>query len=200
MDETEGKKPPMTELAQGATEGAPKTDAHGDWFTGLPDEVQSYIRSLRDENAKWRIEKRRAEEAAREAEEKRLEEQQRWQELAEKREAKIKELEPKAERVLSAFDALIESRLKRIPADLRKTLVDPVRASMDSVTFVEWLDANEERLSLRPAPNLEAGAGAPTSRGNAGDASLTDVERRIAQQMGVDPAKIARQKAKLSGG
>lgn len=200
MSETEGKKPPTTDLALDAAEGAAKTDAHGDWFTGLPDEVQSYIRSLRDENAKWRIETRKAEEAAREAEEKRLAEQQRWQELAEKREARINELEPKAERVLSAFDALIESRLKRLPADLRKALVDPVRASMDSVAFVEWLDANEERLLLRPAPNLEAGAGAQSSRGNAGDATLTDAERRIAQKMGVDPARVAKEKTRHSGG
>lgn len=169
---------------------------HGEFITGLPVEAQRYIEELRAENAKWRIEKKKAEDTARKAEEKRLSEQQEWKTLAEMRAQKLDELEPKSERLLAAFDALIEGRLKRIPADVRKRLVDPVRTNMDSVAFVAWLDANEDALTLKPAPNLEAGAGQARGSGG-GSAELTQDELAMAKRMGITPERMAQEKAKL---
>lgn len=168
---------------------------HGDFISGLPAEAQKYIEELRAENAKWRVEKKKAEDAARKAEEKRLLEQQQWKELADVRGQKLETLEPKQERLLAAFEALIEGRLKRIPADVRKRMVDPIRQNMDSAAFVEWLDANEDMLTLKQAPNLEAGAGQP--RGNAGAADLTQDELAMAKRMGISPERMAQEKQKL---
>lgn len=169
---------------------------HGEWMTSLPAEAQKYIEELRTENAKWRVEKKKAEDAARKAEEKRLLEQQQWKELADVRGQKLESLEPKQERLLAAFEALIDGRLKRIPADVRKRMVDPIRQNMDSAAFVEWLDANEDMLTLKPAPNLEAGAGQARGSGG-GSAELTQDELAMAKRMGITPERMAQEKAKL---
>lgn len=168
---------------------------HGDFISGLPAEAQKYIEELRAENAKWRVEKKKAEDAARKAEEKRLLEQQQWKELADVRGQKLETLEPKQERLLAAFEALIDGRLKRIPVDVRKRMVDPIRQNMDSAAFIEWLDANEDMLTLKQAPNLEPGAGQP--RGNAGAADLTQDELAMAKRMGISPERMAQEKQKL---
>jgi len=167
---------------------------HGEWMTALPAEAQRYIEELRTENAKWRVEKKRAEDNAHKAEEKRLLENQQWKELADVRGQKLGELEPKQERLMAAFEALIEGRLKRIPADVRKRMVDPIRANMDSAAFVEWLDANEDMLTLKQAPNLEAGAG--QTRGGP-TADLTPDEIAMAKRMGIPLESMAREKQKL---
>lgn len=196
MSDENGLKPQESEMPQDG-KGASQDDARSDWFKGLPPEVQRYIDDLRGENAKWRVEKKRAEENARKDAEKRMAEQEQWKELAESRAAKLAEVEPKAERALAAFEALIDARLKRIPADVRKRTVDPIRTNMDSVAFVEWLDANEDLLTLKPAPNLEAGAGAPTS-GKAAASALTADELAIAKAMNVSPEQYAKRKAEIA--
>jgi hypothetical protein len=181
----------------GETTGeATNAKQHGEWMTSLPAEAQKYIEELRTENAKWRVEKKRAEDTARKAEEKRLLEQQQWKELADVRGQKLENLEPKQERLIAAFEALIDGRLKRIPPDVRKRMVDPIRANMDSAAFVEWLDANEDMLTLKQAPNLEAGAGQARSTG-AGAADLTQDELAMAKKMGISPERMAQEKQKL---
>jgi hypothetical protein len=196
MSDEDGLKPQTEETPQDGKTGAPQAEARSDWFTGLDPRTQAYIEELRSENAKWRVEKKRAEDNARKEAEKRMAEQEQWKELADARAAKLAEIEPKAERALAAFEALIDARLKRIPSDIRKRMVDPIRANMDSVAFVEWLDANETMLTLTPAPNLEAGAGAQAQ--GKGTPELTDEERRMAQKMGLDLALVAKEKARLS--
>lgn len=193
-DET-GLKPAEQETPQDG-KGATQDGARSDWFTGLDPRTQAYIEELRSENAKWRVEKKRAEDTARKEAEKRMAEQEQWKELADARAAKLAELEPKAERALAAFEALIDARLKRIPIDIRKRTVEPIRANMDSVAFVEWLDANEELLTLRPAPNLEAGAGAPSSGKGTGN-GLTADELSIARAMNLSPEQYAKRKAEI---
>jgi hypothetical protein len=194
MTDNDGLKPQTDETAQDAKTGASQADARSDWFNGLPPDAQKHIEDLRRENAKWRVEMRKSEEAARKAEEKRLTDEAKWKELADMRAQKLNEIEPKAERIMAAFEALIEGRLKRIPADIRKRAVDPIRANVDSVAFVEWLDANETMLTLQPAPNLEPGAGAQAQ--GKGTPDLTPKEREMAIKMGLDPAEVAKEKAK----
>lgn len=195
MSDDNGLKPQTEETPQDG-KGATQDDARSDWFKGLPPEVQRYIDDLRGENAKWRVEKKRAEDNARKDAEKRMAEQEQWRELAEARAAKLAEVEPKAERALAAFEALIDARLKRIPADVRKRTVEPIRTNMDSVAFVEWLDANEDLLTLRPAPNLEPGAGAPTSGKTT--SALTADEITMAKALHMSPEQYAKRKAEIA--
>lgn len=195
MSDNDGLKPADNDMPQDG-KGAPQDGARSDWFSGLDPRTQAYIEELRGEAAKWRVEKKRTEDAARKEAEKRMAEQEQWKELADVRAAKLAEIEPKAERALAAFEALIDARLKRIPADVRKRMVDPIRTNMDSVAFVEWLDANEEMLTLRPAPNLEAGAGAPTS-GKGPASALTADEMFMAKAMNISPEQYAKRKAEI---
>lgn len=144
----------------------------------LPPDIQSYIEELRKEAAENRVQKKAAERAAREAEEKHLTEQAEWQKLAEARAARLKELEPLSEQfeeIKTAFAASIDSKLAQIPEDVRKAQVDPVRAVMTPVQFSKWLDAAMPTLSARRAPDLEAGAGGKAGKRKLGKEDLPRV-------------------------
>jgi hypothetical protein len=71
-------------------------------------------------------------------------------------------LEPIAdqhEQIKAAFNANLEARLKQIPEDKRKRLVDPIRTTMTPTQFATWLDTNWTDLTARQAPGLDGGAG-----------------------------------------
>ena len=162
----------------------------------LPPDVQSYIDELRRENAKHRTAARTAEKAARDAEEKRMAEQQEWKTLAEARAARLAELEQiqaQAEEIQATFTASMEHRLKQVPSDVLKNTVEPIRAAMSPVQFSKWLDANMELLSTKKAPNLDAG-----SVSNSGTTTrLTPAELQMAQNMGISPDAYAKRKAEI---
>lgn len=199
---TEDKMPLVgqTDSANNATQDAdkPVTETVGFKRTeikDLPPDVQDYIHELNRENAKWRTEKKKAEEAARKAEEARLEGLQEWKTLAEKRAAQLAELEKvreQADAIEAAFTAGLEARLKAIPEDKRKRLVEPVRKTMSALEFAQWLDANEGDLKAQRPPNLDAGASGGSSKLAV---QLSADELTMAQAMGLTPDVYAKRKA-----
>ena len=169
-------------------------------ISSLPPDIQTLIHELREESKRRRIEKSEAEAKARKSEEQRLADEHKWQELAEARQKTIDELTPyqqKAELLEQGFNTTLEGRLKTIPNDVRKSLVEPVRATMSAVDFAKWLDANETLLRTKNPPNLEAGAGAgaqPTGE----SVKLSVMEAQIAQAAGMTPAQYAVNKKKIA--
>ena len=181
-----------------------KTDAAQDAATekrteikDLPPEIQGYIEELRRENAKHRTEKKRAEDAARKAEEDKLTAQAEWKTLAEQRAARLAELERVAEQkeaIESAFNAGLEARLKAIPEDKRKRLVEPVRKTMSALEFAAWLDANEGDLKAVRPPNFDGGAGSQSATKTV---DLTSEELEIVRKTGISPEAYAKRKAEI---
>lgn len=87
-----------------------------------------------------------------------LKDDQKWEALAKTLEGKVDELEP----IKNRFDALLqgikasnESRVAKVPADLKGLIPD----YDDPVKLSEWLDANLDKLTRPLAPNLGNGAG-----------------------------------------
>lgn len=166
----------------------------------LPPDIQSLIHELNRENAKWRTEKKKAEEAARRAEEAKLEGLQEWKTLAEQRAARLAELEKvkeQADAIEAAFTAGLEARLKAIPEDKRKRLVEPVRRTMSALEFAQWLDANEADLKAQRPPNLDAGA---ASTASVKIYDLTPDQVAWAKKMGMSPEDYAKSKKQLETG
>lgn len=150
---------------------APKRDPN-DWsIDTLPPGAQEYIRELRGEAASNR-------KARQEAEQRALEEQGKWKELAETRAQQLAELEPyKAQ--AEAYDKMIRDgnarRIERVPETERGLI--PTDYSPEKLAA--WLDNNWDRLTRKPAPALDAGA-----RGGTGDAiNVTDADRRQAETL-----------------
>lgn len=186
----------QTDSATNATQDAAKADAKAEntqrtEIKDLPPDIQGYIDELRRENAKWRTEKKKAEDAVRKAEEEKLASQQEWKTLAEQRAARLAELErvkEQADAIEAAFTAGLEARLKAIPEDKRKRLVEPVRKTMSALEFSQWLDANEGDLKAQRPPNLDAGA---ASAANVKSFSLTPEQIELAKKTGMTPQQYA---------
>lgn len=171
--------PVQTPAAQAPITPEPTPADHGKTaINTLPPDIQTYIEELRKEAAENRVARKAEEKARREAEEKHLAEQAEWKTLAEKRAARLTELEPLSEQfdeITAAFNAAIDSKLAQIPEDVRKSQVDPVRAVMTPVQFGKWLDAALPTLAQRQAPNLDAGAGGKAGKKPLGTTDLKKV-------------------------
>ncbi|MHC4397546.1 MAG: hypothetical protein ACYS1A_18035 [Planctomycetota bacterium] len=164
------------EAPQDAQEAQPLTDNAVDKNTPVnvgeqPENVQHLIRSLRSE-AQQRRESNEAMQAELDklkadndkAEEKRLQENQEWQKLAEQREEKIKEIMPKLERIElleNALNATVEAKLKGIPEDMHSLLMH----LDDPLAKLEWLNENAEKLKKSKTPPLDGGARSEVSPG-----------------------------------
>lgn len=120
------------------------------------------IAELERDNKKYRDERKAIDAATKKADEERLTSQAKWQELAEGYKAERDQLQPvaaKHEVISAAFNEMLEGQLKEIPSDVRKRVIDPVRATMDPVAFSKWLRDNSDTFRARQAPNLDGGAG-----------------------------------------
>lgn len=158
---TEEQQQSQTGADQPQASETPKQQSGKTPIESLPPDIQAYIDELRREAQGYRNAKKAAEQVAKEAEEKRLAEQQEWQKLAESRAAELEKLKPVAEQfdeIQEAFKAGLDARLKNIPDDVLKGMVEPVRAALSPIKFSQWLDANMKRLTARKAPPLDAGA------------------------------------------
>jgi phage I-like protein len=153
----------------------------------LPVWAQRIIKETRDEAAKRRLEYKRLEDEARRREQTRLAEEGRWKELAETRAAELADLSPyreRAETLEKMIRANNEARIERVPEELRGLV--PVEYAPERLS--SWLDANWERLSKRPAPDIDAGAGG----GGAGKAmNLTAEEKQAAKRFGMTDEQYA---------
>lgn len=165
-------KTPATPNASTQPNTETKPDAKTPLNT-LPPDVQQYIDDLRKEAETYRKEKKAAELVAKKAEEDTLANQQKWQELAEKRAQRIAELEPVAlqlEEINGAFNATLTAKLEALPEDIRKEL-EPVRASMKPVEFSKWLDTMIPRFT-RKVTDLNAGAGGTNGKRTLGKGDI----------------------------
>jgi len=153
----------------------------------LPAWAQKELQDLRAESKKRRLQLREQEQAAAKADEARLVEQAKWQELAEKRGKELEaltSLKEKADRYEQAFLANLEKRVASLP-DQYKAIVpdfdDPVKKH-------EWLDANAHLFQQRRAPDIDAGAG-NIDRSKGTPPKLTDAAQQLiafAKQAGYD--------------
>lgn len=204
MDEEKGGMPENTNggMPQGDNnqEGQSGMDGQRDWYKELKPEHQQRFEYLMDELIQRRKENAQLKKAAQKADETRLTEKEQWRELAETRARRIAELEhleAEFELINTAFSESLSVQLEGIPTDVRKRLVEPVRAQMNPAEFSKWLAANKDMLTLRPAPDLEAGAGVPSSGKGQGD-GLTVDEIAIARAMNLSPEQYAKRKAEIA--
>lgn len=142
-----------------------------------------YVQQLRQEAASYRTKLREIEEAQKTAEQKRLEQQQEWQTLAEQRAAEVEALRPYQEKYTAMLESVKtgnEKRIEQVP-DVMRSLIPPID---DPVTLGQWLDANWTILTGKPpVPTLNGGAGQTPARTQT--VVLTDAELQIAHKMGL---------------
>lgn len=148
----------------------------------LPESWQREIRDLREESKNRRLQLREMEQRLQEvsqADQARLAEQGQWKTLAEQRQQELTALKPYRERA-EALEAMIrksnEARIARVREDMRPL----IPADYPPERLSEWLDANLERLTTRPAPDLDAGAGGGGGKGGS-SVQVTDEDRRAAE-------------------
>lgn len=147
----------------------------------LPDWAQEMVKSLREENAKHRHAKKAAEQATAQAEEAKLVEQQKWQELADKRAKELEEIKGELESVrLDALRREVGTEVG-LPSKLVVKISGGDRDEM-------LADAQEmlEALPKQQAPNdAQHGAGGAPSGG------MSDAEKaEFAAIYGVRPEYI----------
>lgn len=139
--------------------------------------------------------------AKEQAEQKRLQDQGNYQELAQQRLVEVESLKPVAERA-AIYEKIIrtsnEERIKAIP-DNKKNLVKPLIDALPPEKLQEYLNANPDLFVKEPAPNYDAGAGG-NGGGGKGEPKVTDDDRRqaaIAQANGhnIKPEDIAKRRA-----
>lgn len=123
------------------------------------DEVNNELKRLKAEAATKQQQEQEAEQA-------RLKEQQKWQQLAEQHERQLTELKPQleaatqqAERYKAAVEAQVKAQLANVPEHLHGLL-----AKLDPVEQLEWLAANADKLKpavrgIPPTPRPDGGPG-----------------------------------------
>ena len=171
---TGGQAPPMpagqapTPASPTAPTGqAPAVAAGRPDDSTLPDDIRTYIESLRAENASHRQAKKAAETAAAEAatraksaEDAALAEQQRWQELAERREREIAELRPSAAMATELTEWIAGYINKAISAWPEEVKAMAPNGATTPLAMLEWLEKARplaDRLT-QPAPAPGSGA------------------------------------------
>ncbi|MCK6578107.1 MAG: hypothetical protein L6Q98_08400 [Anaerolineae bacterium] len=162
-----------------------------DWrMEDLPLSVQKHIRELRAEAAERRKALERQQSEAAQREQQRLAEQGQFKELADQRGRELESFKPYKTRA-EELEAIIrkgnETRIQQVREDMRALI--PTDYAPERLAA--WLDANMPRLSARPAPSLDAGAGTGSSA-----ESLSDAERQSAAKMGMTPEQYLAAKKK----
>lgn len=159
----------------------------------LPPTAQAYIRELRDEAKKTRLEKEAADKARKEAEQVALAEQGNWRKLAEDRAAELAKLTPYQEQATNLLKIINDNNaqmIAQIPEDMRD-IVPPLAAD----ALNAWLVKNLPRLARKQAPNIDAGAGS----GGSGMAALTDDDRLAMKVGGMTEEQYRKVQARIKG-
>lgn len=146
-----------TETQEQATEvSTPSQAQNSDIMIPKPrfDEINNRYKELQAQLEQLKGERQRQQEQE-------LEEQNKWRELAEQRQAQLEELEAiksQAERYQQSLQATNDARIQRIPEE-RQSLIPEYE---DPVKLSAWLDQNEALLQETPkpkAPGLDGGSG-----------------------------------------
>lgn len=171
---------PQPAPATDAQSAAPQTDQTEQTATvdSLPGWAQDLIRELRDENKKRRLD---AAAARQKAEEDRLAEQQKWQELAEKRahelsaaNARIDELAAVSDRVMAAADA----EIAKWPDEVK--VMRPEGAT--AAGLLTWMESARPLVARLTAPAPAPGAG-PTPKPSTPAALTADLRKRAQERI-----------------
>lgn len=186
----------VTENAQTETTEATTTPTAGGTNGGQPSGDARFTQADIDRIVKERLDReqataqKRQQAAQAEAEKKRLAEDAKWQELAEKTQAELAALKAEAERAerLGAIMAtMYENRIKALPANLRKA-VESLPAT-DPLDRLAWLDANESLFTqVQAVPDINAGSGGPAKPPTTSLGGLTPQE--FAARYNIDPRYI----------
>lgn len=123
----------------------------------LPKWAQQTIADLRKENANHREAKQQAAAEAAKAEEKRLEAERKFEELAAQRQQRIAELEPIADRynaLAARLTADLEAEIAKLPAEIQA--MRPDAADLDSL--IDWTE-KARSLSAKMQAAQATGAG-----------------------------------------
>lgn len=180
--QTETTEATTTETATGQNSEKPPVDAR---YT--KEEMENIVRDRLERDRKMR--EKEQEKRAAELEKKQLAENAKWQELAEKTQAELAATKADAERlerVSAVVTAMYETRLKSLPAPLRKAVESlPVQDPLDRM---QWLDANEQLFAQAQAvPDINAGSGGG-SKPSPGAASLGGMDpQEFEARYGVRP-------------
>lgn len=192
---------------QGQQDGGQGGQANGTFdLSKLPSEFQTEFKKLQDalkqaneESAGRRheikgLQKQLEERKA--AEQTELAEQGKYKTLAEQRAAEIATLSAYKERAEQLEELFRESNARRIKLLPEDTLpmVNPLVEALTPEKFSKWFDVNFERLTKKPAPSTDAGAGSGGS-GQALASKLTAEERSLAKQFDMTDEDYAKYKA-----
>jgi hypothetical protein len=146
----------------------------------LPANVQQMIKALRQENAGHRQAKTAAQEAARLAEETRLEQERQFEQLAQTRQERIAELEPAAAtaaKLTELIAAQINAEIANWPEEIKS--LAPQEANAE--TMLAWVQsARPLAAKLQDPPTSAPGNGSrPRPAGPAGEQAR---QRQIAER------------------
>jgi hypothetical protein len=136
------------------------------------------------------------EKSSKEAEEKRLEEQENWRELAQKRLEEIESLKPKAsvaEEQEKSLQELLKSQIDEIPEDMQSLIPE----QLTTLQKLDWLSVNKAKLLKPTAPDIGAGKRGAGS-GNLAGVELTAEEKATAKTFGYSEEEYAEWKTKES--
>lgn len=153
-------------------------------------EVNTELKEARAKIAEFEAAQAQSAEAAKQANEKRLAEQQKWQELAESRAAELEQMGQYKTR----WDAMVEktaernkSRFEAIPESMRSLVPD----YEDPMKLASWLDANMQTLTTKPsAPSLNGGAGGGSRNGSQTTKTWQEIQQE-AGALNVSPHLLA---------
>lgn len=152
----------VTDPSQGDQSSNPQAQganstSQGDQSTPSIEELQRKIAELERDNRKYRTERRQQDEAAQSAEQQRLKEQGEYKTLAEKHEARVKELEPLAQsytQLATLVSGQIEAQIKDWPEEVKA--FDPGPDSVEQ--RLAWIEKSRPLVAkltqqqAKPAP------------------------------------------------
>lgn len=178
------------EANAGQTPESSKTD-----LNALPPDVQEYIKQLRDENKKWRLDKQAEADARKRQETEALEASQEWKQAAEAYKQQLADLAPKAQRVDETDQFLknmVERRVESLLPHYRKLVPD----YDDPRRTLQWLEDNASALNLPKPANIDAGQRGDSGGMNPQVARLSAEELALAAAAKMTPEQFATYKAK----
>ena len=152
--EATGQAPNTTTTTDAGSVGEQAVTSGAQTVDGLPQWAQDLFSGLRKENAGHRTAKNDAEKAAKLADEKRLADDKKWEELAEQRQARITELEPLSEQVTSyqeTLKAMADKAMEGLPEHIK-----PLLADRDPVWQLNYLTEHAAELAAPGPANINA--------------------------------------------
>ena len=173
-----GQAPAATEPKTTAT---PPTGQAPEGFDALPDWAKSLFAELRNENAAHRKAKQKADEEAKAAEERRLEAERNFEQLASQRAARIAELEPIADRynnLAAKLTADLEAQIERLPAEIKQ--MRPANADLDDL--IDWAEKARQLAAKMQAAASPGHSAAPKAAEATARPALTQAQALAAMR------------------